>query len=141
MSFLCHFYCSFIIPLAFSLSLSFHSTFIIFFVFHFSVSLFFALPLFLYISLSHSLIISLILSPSFYLFLSLSIPLFSFLFFQGAYVIIINYLLLRWVLKQHSLVTSMTHLFSFFSTPNKKGRGWIMDTGEFCLRTHLRGQN
>ena len=48
---------------------------------------------------------------------------------------------LKKVLKENLLV-SMTHLFSFFSAPNKKEEekketGWVMDTSEFCLRTQL----
>ena len=41
---------------------------------------------------------------------------------------------------------SKTHFFSFSTAPNKKGveleeRGWVMDTCEFCLRTHLWQNN
>ena len=67
-------------------------------------------------------------------------------------IIIVNFLLAsenifvgqRWVLKQNSLV-SMTPspLFFhslFFLWAEKNENGWVMDTSEFCLRTHLRGR-
>ena len=38
---------------------------------------------------------------------------------------------------EFSLV-SMAHPFPFFIRSREKGKGWVMDTSELCLRTHLR---